>query len=731
VTLALAAGAWASHDSIELVSTGPAGGNGAATVAYAGASEDGGRVYFQTIESLVASDTDARTDVYERAGSTTTLISTGPTGGNGAFNAFFAGTSADGARVFFGTSERLVAGDNDSQSDVYERAGGVTSLLSTGPGGGNGAFGAFFDAASADGTRVFFHTAERLVSGDTDSQADVYQREGATTTLASAGATGGNGAFPAFFDGISRDGSHVFFESNEQLTANDTDSSQDVFERTGGTTFRSSVWGSGGNGAFDAFYDGNSEDGALVWFSTEEALAAGDCDNDQQFDVYSRSHDGSALLSPDQGCSGGPFDAAFVGATPDGRQVFFETEESLVSADTDNARDVYEYAGAVRLVSRGPGGGNGAVDAQFVGVARGATPLGPEDPDERLAFFETEESLVAADTDAQVDVYSFNHFRSPQTELVSTGPAGGNGTEDATFEGVSDDGARTFFSTAESLTGADSDAARDVYEREPGTTSLLSTGPTGGNGAFDAQFAGQSRDGRAVFLSTSEQLASPDSDSSADLYAARTSAGYARPKGATPMYASLVPAYEQCTAPDRTHGPPLVFGSCSAPAQTSGQLTVGTFDANGYPAGSVGFVRLGVQPGDPATAGDQADVSVTLSITDVRRSADGSDYTGEIEAYTNAVRMTDRGSGSSGSEPATVSDFAFSGMTAPCTATAGTIGATCAVSTSFDAITPGSIVEGRRAIWQLSDLLVADGGPDGDTATPGNTVFARQGIFVP
>jgi hypothetical protein len=78
-----------------------------------------------------------------------------------------------------------------------------------------------------------------------------------------------------------------------------------------------------------------------------------------------------------------------------------------------------------------------------------------------------------------------------------------------------------------------------------------------------------------------------------------------------------------------------------------------------------------------------------------------------------------------------VSDFAFSGMTAQCTATAGTIGATCAVTTSFDAITPGSIVEGRRAIWQLSDLLVADGGPDGDTATPGNTVFARQGIFVP
>jgi hypothetical protein len=93
--------------------------------------------------------------------------------------------------------------------------------------------------------------------------------------------------------------------------------------------------------------------------------------------------------------------------------------------------------------------------------------------------------------------------------------------------------------------------------------------------------------------------------------------------------------------------------------------------------------------------------------------------------------MTDRGSGSSGSEPATVSDFTFSGIVAPCTATATAIGATCGVSTSFDAIMPGSIVEGRRAIWQLSDVLVTDGGSDGDTSTPGNTLFARQGVFVP
>ena len=43
-------------------------------------------------------------------------------------------------RVFFDTEEKLVAADTDAQFDVYERSGGTTTLLSTGPSGGNGSF---------------------------------------------------------------------------------------------------------------------------------------------------------------------------------------------------------------------------------------------------------------------------------------------------------------------------------------------------------------------------------------------------------------------------------------------------------------------------------------------------------------------------------------------------------------------------------------------------------------
>ncbi len=54
------------------------------------------------------------------------------------------------------------------------------------------------------------------------------------------------------------------------------------------------------------------------------------------------------------------------------------------------------------------------------------------------------------------------------------------------------------------------------------------------------------------------------------------------------------------------------------PAQTSGQLTVGTPDANGEAEQSVGSVRLVALPGNPSTLADEADARIDTSITDVR-----------------------------------------------------------------------------------------------------------------
>jgi len=59
------------------------------------------------------------------------------------------------------------------------------------------------------------------------------------------------------------------------------------------------------------------------------------------------------------------------------------------------------------------------------------------------------------------------------------------------------------------------------------------------------------------------------------------------------------------------------------------------------------------------------------------------------------------------------------------------IGSTCSVVTTLDAITPALIDEGARSIWQVGQVEVVDGGPDGVMDTTPNSVFARQGVFVP
>jgi hypothetical protein len=59
------------------------------------------------------------------------------------------------------------------------------------------------------------------------------------------------------------------------------------------------------------------------------------------------------------------------------------------------------------------------------------------------------------------------------------------------------------------------------------------------------------------------------------------------------------------------------------------------------------------------------------------------------------------------------------------------IGSTCSASTTYDAVLPGSVPEGKRSIWQLGSVRVFDGGPDGVASTPGNSLFAIEGVFVP
>ena len=220
--------------------------------------------------------------------------------------------------------------------------------------------------------------------------------------------------------------------------------------------------------------------------------------------------------------------------------------------------------------------------------------------------------------------------------------------------------------------------------------------------------------------------------------AAPAQATHPRPKGASPLYASLVPAYQPCAAPDRQHGPPLAFPSCSSPTQVTNRLTVGNPPAQ--PANMIGSWRLDVTVGVPGPPDDSCAPN-TASISDVRCkgvgggcAGAGADYTGELEIRV-AARITDHWNAvaaGGGPDPATVQDIDLR-IPVICTATSDPgVGGTCSVATDLNVVYPGSIKDSKRMIIDVGQVRVLDGGDDGDTATDdGTQTFLTQGVFIP
>jgi hypothetical protein len=217
-------------------------------------------------------------------------------------------------------------------------------------------------------------------------------------------------------------------------------------------------------------------------------------------------------------------------------------------------------------------------------------------------------------------------------------------------------------------------------------------------------------------------------------------ASHIRPKGASPIRAPFVPAFRQCTTANSGHGAPLSYGSCKPPVQLSPNLTVGTPDVNGAAANAIGFMKFAVKVGALGPP-DDSDVALIGELSDIRclpgqascgagNSAGGADYVGELQANAS-IRVTDHYNGANLDESATGVDISFPANLG-CTATADTgIGGLCSITTTANAIRPGTFKDAQRAVVQVVQIYVTDGGSDGLVSTAGNSVFAVEGVFVP
>jgi hypothetical protein len=258
---------------------------------------------------------------------------------------------------------------------------------------------------------------------------------------------------------------------------------------------------------------------------------------------------------------------------------------------------------------------------------------------------------------------------------------------------------------------------------DPGQDALIPQVGAGANADSHAAVVWERSDGSKLRIQSSRRRDVP---------------GFPRPRGATPLRAALVPAYNACTSPNRDHGGPLAVMSCNPPVQSSSVLTVGTFDANTFAPNSVSSVRFDVLTGNANNNVDDGDVKVAVSMTDIRNNPSGTDYTGRV-LLSVPLQITDKNNAAETPEPGTAQALSLR-VPVDCVLTTDTsIGGKCNISTTLDAVVPNTVPEGQRSNWELGQMEVRDAGPngtgyascpptcgDGDEAT-----FMRAGIFVP
>src|SRR3954451_1799481 len=457
------------------LATGPAPGapaSGPAGVQPRGVPGDGSTVVFQTNDSLSPDDTDdGQPDIYEHSGGMTRLVSRPDPAVPPPFIpfAFFSplvSISADGRHVAFATDQQLLTDDTDFSQDVYvyDRETGNVMLAS---GASSSATAAL---ARLGGDHVYFETTEGLVPADTDGASDVYRYDIATDKIVLA--TPGTTQTPVF-GGISGDGTHLFYRTDESVTADDVDGGyRDVYQYANGQTALVSVADGFDQGPNDSDFQKASADGSVVYFTTADQLTGEDTDGGTD-DIYKRTSDGSVDL-----VSTGPaetltfFNAIFSDITPDGKTAFFYTAQDLTADDTDGGfLDAYMRTGATTTrISVGAINDQSFDDASFAGYARDLSSL----------FFQTTAQMTSADADNRDDFYA---RRGSQTSLVT--PAASHCTLQPSFRcepewhGNSADGRRVWLQSDEQLHPSDGDGgATDVYESRlalPGLVTLASS----------------------------------------------------------------------------------------------------------------------------------------------------------------------------------------------------------------------------------------------------------------
>ncbi len=401
--------------------------------------------------------------------------------------------SADGRTVFF-TAVKCASGSGVNAGvpvpvdEVFARIDESRTILvsgrspvdCTGVCQGSAARNAGFVGASADGSRVFFTSAQQLTNdaseGDSSTATDcsqvggsgcnLYQYDfagsgGRSLVAASAGDSSGGGPRVQRVLGISADGSHAYFVAKGVLstTAND----------------QGRVARDGGENLYVFERDAAYPDGHVAFIGT---LSGSEPPADSEVDV-----------------------------SPDGRFLVFTSRALLTADDTSlsGASQVFRYDAVSRVLTRISIGDRGFNDN---GNRQGSTPCFGSFCSEDAGIAHPDVNVpdpIRLDPTMSHDG-SFVFFESP----VALAP----GALDDVRVGTSSGGTPTY--------------AENVYEYHDGRVYLISDGRDTGNVAragqdegSDVVLIGSDATGANVFFATSDRLVSQDTDTELDFYDAR------------------------------------------------------------------------------------------------------------------------------------------------------------------------------------------------------------------
>jgi hypothetical protein len=539
-------------------------------VSFETATPDGRHVILQSTAPL-GGDT-ATGSLYEWSSEIVTPVGVLPNGEGTAAGAGAGGSnrrgaiSDDGSRVFFtgflgGSHLYLrvnalqppspILGSATDGSQCTEAGKACTILLDevqSGAGGGGGP--AVFQAASADGRRVFFTDTSRLTADSTAQpvQPDLYMCEVVVSAGhpacrlsdlsvdhnpgESASVSGGGEGFVSAVDGS---GTHVYFVANGVLT-------------------------NSANPAGETAVPGHCES-SNEQNRREESFPC----NLYTYDVDTHRLSLVAVLSSLDGPDWGPRNISrglaslTARSSPDGHWFAFMSRRSLTGYDNRDAaagrpdEEVYLFdavTGALRCASCDP---------------TGARPRGI------LITSEFPGSLV--DHPATWGVGRAGGGRWVAASVPGWTSIGSAGTQSLYQSRYVSNSGRLFFNSADSLVPSDTNGVMDVYQYEPpgvggcstagSTFSAASGGCVGlissGTSPDESAFLDASESGDDVFFLTASQLVKKDTDSAYDIYDAAVGGG--EPEVASP--------------------PECDGDACQQPAVAPHHATPGTLGLNG------------------------------------------------------------------------------------------------------------------------------------------------------